>query len=138
MKHARTFFSNRLEILAEKFSSVISTPLLSPMDEEIVIVQSAGMARWISMTFARRHGVCTNFTFYFPNAFAQEIFSKVIPGIQDPSPFQPKIMTWKIMKLLPSFKQKNGFESIDLYLGENRDTLKCYQLAERIADTLDQ
>jgi len=138
MKHARTFFSNRLEILAEKFSSVISTPLLSPMDEEIVIVQSAGMARWISMTFARRHGVCTNFTFYFPNAFAQEIFSKVIPGIQDPSPFQPKIMTWKIMKLLPSFKQKNGFESIDLYLGENRDNLKCYQLAERIADTFDQ
>lgn len=138
MKNIQAFFSNRLEILAEKYSSVIGTPLLSPMDEEIIIVQSAGMARWISMTFARRHGVCANFKFYFPNAFAQEIFSKVIPDIQEPSPFQPKIMTWKIMKLFQSFEQKKGFESIDLYLGGNRHNLKCYQLAERIADTFDQ
>lgn len=138
MKHVRTFFSNRLEILAEKFSSVISTPLLSPMDEEIIIVQSSGMGRWISMTFARHYGVCANFKFYFPNAFAREIFSKVIPDIQESSPFQPKIMSWRIMRLLQSFKKRKGFESIDLYLGEKRDNLKCFQLAERIADTFDQ
>jgi len=138
MKNISAFFSNRLEILAEKFSSVIGSPPLSPMDEEIIIVQSAGMARWLSMTFAKRHGVCANFKFYFPNAFAQEIFCKVMPNIQEPSPFQPKIMTWRIMKLLQSFKKKKGFERIDLYLGGNRDNLTCYQLAERIADTFDQ
>jgi len=106
MKNISAFFSNRLEILAEKFSSAIGSPPLSPMDEEIIIVQSAGMARWLSMTFAKRHGVCANFKFYFPNAFAQEIFCKVMPNIQEPSPFQPKIMTWRIMKLLQSFKKK--------------------------------
>jgi exodeoxyribonuclease V gamma subunit len=138
MKCIRTFFSNRLENLVEELNSVISIPLSSPMEEEIIVVQSAGMERWISMRFARRHGVCANFKFYFPNTFIQDIFRKLIPDIQEPSPFDPKIMTWRIMKLLQSFIKTEGFESISYYLGKNRGNLKCFQLAERIADTFDQ
>lgn len=138
MKCIRTFFSNRLENLVEALNSVISIPLSSPMEKEIIVVQSAGMERWISMRFARRHGVCANFKFSFPNTFVQDIFRKLIPDIQEPSPFDPTIMTWSIMKLLPSFIKTEGFESISHYLGKNRGNLKCFQLAERIADTFDQ
>jgi exodeoxyribonuclease V gamma subunit len=43
------FFSNRLEILGEQLARIVRTPLSSPLTAEIIVVQSRGMERWISM-----------------------------------------------------------------------------------------
>ncbi|MFH1480516.1 MAG: exodeoxyribonuclease V subunit gamma, partial [Pseudomonadota bacterium] len=72
MATLRLFTSNRLEILAERLGEVLRTPLASPLASEIVVVQSRGMERWLSMQLAERHGICANFRFPFPNAFVQE------------------------------------------------------------------
>ncbi len=138
MSTSRLFTSNRLEILAEALSEVLRTPLASPLDEEIVVVQSKGMERWISTELARHHGICANYRFPFPNAFVYDVFRKLIPDLPERSPFDPKIMTWKIMKLVPSFITKPGFESLRNYLRDTAGHLKRFQLSERIADTYDQ
>lgn len=132
------FTSNRLEILAEALAEVLSTPLASPLAEEIILVQSRGMERWVSMELARRHGICANCRFPFPNAFVYEVFRKVFKDLPERPPFDPKTMTWKIMKCLPSCIAKPGFESLGHYLDDGGSDLKCLQLAERIADTFDQ
>ena len=134
----RLFTSNRLEILADALAEVLSKPLASVLDEELIVVQSRGMERWVSMQLAQRHGICANYIFPFPNAFVHDIFQKIIPDLPERSSFDPKIMTWRIMKLLPSCIRKPGFESLSAYLGDTQRNLKRFQLSERITDTFDQ
>ncbi|MBW2001697.1 MAG: exodeoxyribonuclease V subunit gamma, partial [Deltaproteobacteria bacterium] len=57
----RLFTSNRLEILADILAEVLEEPLASVLDEEIIVVQSKGMERWVSMQLAQRHGICANY-----------------------------------------------------------------------------
>jgi len=134
----RLFTSNRLEILAGALAEVLRTPLTSVLDEEIIVAQSQGMKRWVSMQLAQRHGICTNYRFPFPNTFVHDVFRKVMPDLPEGSPFDPKIMTWRIMKILPSCISKPGFESLKIYLGDSQGNLKRFQLSERIADIFDQ
>ena len=131
------FTSNRLETLSEALAEVLGTPLPSPLEEEVIIVMSKGMERWVSMQLARYFGICANVRFPFPNRFIREVLQKVVPYHPEPSPFDPEIMTWRIMGFLPSLILKSGFESIKNYLEDDGD-LKRLQLSGRIADTFDQ
>ncbi|MGD2124659.1 MAG: exodeoxyribonuclease V subunit gamma [Desulfobacteraceae bacterium] len=134
----RLFTSNRLEILAEAMAEVLRKPLASPLDAEVIVVQSKGMERWLSMQLAERHGICANCSFPFPNTLVQDIFEKVLKALPERSAFDPRIMTWRIMKRLPGMLSKPGFENISIYLGDPYESLKLFQLCSRIADTFDQ
>ena len=52
MSPLRLFTGNRLELLAEALARVLETPLASPLDQEVIVVQSKGMERWVSMQLA--------------------------------------------------------------------------------------
>jgi exodeoxyribonuclease V gamma subunit len=132
------YTSNRLEVLAEKLAEVLSKPLALPLQQEIVLVQSKGMERWVSMELARHNGICANCWLPFPNHFVYSIFREVIPELEETSPFTPEIMTWKVMKTLPLNLKKKGFESLRNYLAEGAADLKLFQLSQRIADLYDQ
>ena len=143
----RLFTSNRLETLAENLSEVLKAPLSSPLDKEVIIVQSRGMERWVSMRLAHHLGISANISFAFPKAFVARVMSAVMPEFQQNQATDPDTMAWKIMGLLPSFVKSPGFETIDVYLSgsdaadEGRGlpfNLKLFQLAERIAHVFDQ
>ena len=138
MSGLKLFSSNRLEILAEKLAETFGKPLASPLEPEIIVVQSKGMEKWVSLQLAQQHGICANCRFPFPNAFVHEVFRNVVPDLPERSPFDPKIMTWRIMKLLPSCITRPGFENLKSYLRGIGENLKRFQLSERIADTFDQ
>ncbi|MFH1241715.1 MAG: exodeoxyribonuclease V subunit gamma, partial [Pseudomonadota bacterium] len=138
MASLRLFTSNRLEVLAQRLCEVLKTPLASPLAPEIVVVQSRGMERWLSMQLAERHGICANVRFPFPNAFVYQTFRKVLEGLPERSLYDPDIMAWRIMGRLPSLITRPGFEDLRTYLGDTRQGLKLYQLSIRIADTFDQ
>ena len=74
MPGLRLFTSNRLEVLAGKMAEVLRPPLPSPLESEIILVQSKGMERWVSMELARHQGICANYRFPFPNRFVYDIF----------------------------------------------------------------
>jgi len=132
------YTSNRLEILAEKLAQVLSAPLASPLQPEIILVQSKGMERWVSMELARHSGICANCRFPFPNHFAYRVFRELIPDLEETSPFSPEIMTWKIMEALPHLIHVKGFESLRNYLSDEAADLKRFQLSQRIAELYDQ
>jgi exodeoxyribonuclease V gamma subunit len=134
----RLYTSNRMEVLARELARVLGSPPASPLDTEIIVVQSRGMERWVRMALARHHGVCANMRFPFPNAIVREIYSRVFPDLPEHDPMDPDIMTWKIMGLLPSCMSEPEFEEIRFYLGSPLRHLKWFQLAARIADTFDQ
>lgn len=138
MTSPRFFYGNRLELLAEEFARVLETPLPSPFDQEIILVQSKGMERWLSMQMATHLGICANCRFPFPNAFVNEIFQLVIPDLPATSLFDPQFCTWRIMQVLPSYLTQPGFEHLRHYLQDSTQSLKQLQLARRIAETFDQ
>ncbi len=138
MPGLQLFISNRLEVLAEKLAEVLSKPLVSPLQKEIILVQSKGMERWVSMELARHNGICANCWFPFPNHFVYAIFREIIPGLEEISPFTSEIMAWKVMKALPFNLKKKGFESLRNYLSEGAADLKLFQLSQRVADLYDQ
>ncbi len=136
-KGLRLYTSNRMEILADLLSRVLREPLPSPLEQEIIVVQSTGMERWLRMQIALHHGVCANVRFPFPNAFIRNISLGVLGSHPDKS-FDPAVLTWRIFDLLKTSMELPGFEPVSAYLGNERRELKQYQLAATIADLFDQ
>ena len=134
----RLFTGNRLELLADRLGEVIARPLSSPLEGEIIVVQSRGMARWLSLELARRLGICANIRYPFPNRFVQEVFEKIIPGFSGEVYPGPGVMAWMIMQRIPDFLEAASFRDIRRYLEEDETGLKRYQLAEKIASLFDQ
>lgn len=130
--------SNRLETLMDKLAALLDSPLANPFHSEIILVQSRGMERWVSMELANRNGVCANCRFPFPNSFIGEIFGALLPPVIKDSPFAPEALCWKIMDALPRFLDKPAFAEIRNYLEEGPVDFKLFQLSRKIADVFDQ
>jgi len=120
---------------------VVQTPLpSSPITPEIIVVQSRGMERWVSLELARINGICANCSFPFPNRFLYDISGVLMPEMPtaEESPFDPDIMAFRILKRFPKYVSKTGFESLSNYLTDDEQQLKSIQLALRIANLFDQ
>ncbi|MGA1823681.1 MAG: exodeoxyribonuclease V subunit gamma [bacterium] len=139
MVHFKIFSSNRVEILFEYLARVIEdTPLPSPLDQEVIVVESQGMNRWLSMMLAQRFGIWANAHYPFPKVATDELIHMVLPDFSDDISFEPRFLSFRIMKCLSACAQKTGFESIRNYLGDEHDMLKCVQLSEQLARIFDQ
>ncbi|MFQ5641118.1 MAG: exodeoxyribonuclease V subunit gamma [bacterium] len=149
----KLFTSNRLEVLSTLLAERLRQPLSSPFDPEIIVVQSQGMARWISLELAHKLGICANIRFPFPNTFVHEVFRRsgiidaiaASDGMGDAAQtdgmdriYDPAVLSWTIMKLLPSCLSRPAFATLRSYLKDSGSELKRFQLASRIADLFDQ
>ena len=65
--------SNRLEILADELAQSLRIPLAEPFAREVIVVQSGGMARWLTHEIARRTGIAMNLECPFPRAFVERV-----------------------------------------------------------------
>lgn len=138
MTDFRLFTSNRMEVLATALGEMLRAPLSSPFAQEVYVVQSAGMARWLSMLLADDHGIFANGIFYYPNAFVNTVLEGAPQTRTVTSAYETEIMTWRILDLLPNLLPSPGFETLHRYLGADVSGLKAYQLSVRIADLFDQ
>ena len=132
------YTSNRLEILLKKLAETIQAPLAKPFTPEIIVVQSRGMERWISMALARLNGVSANCSFPFPNAILEDIFKSIMPDLPDTSPFDPDLMTFRLMQIISQNSALKDFDDLNAYLADDRHDLKLYQLSCKLADLFDQ
>ncbi|MDY6903100.1 MAG: exodeoxyribonuclease V subunit gamma [Thermodesulfobacteriota bacterium] len=135
----KLFTSNRMEVLADALARELRHPKASPLAEEIILVQSVGMKRWLSMAIARANTVCANTRFLFPNAFLYEYLGNAFPeAMSDLATFDVETMTWRIMAILRETTPTGPFALLAAYMKDDGEGLKRYQLAARIADTFDQ
>jgi len=132
------FTSNRLEILVEQLSREIRKPLAAPLDQDLIIVQSQGMARWISMELARINRICANTVFPFPNAFLRHLSQKLLPDVREGAIFDSAPMTFRIMAVLPERLQRAEYRDLRAYLADDPQGIKLFQLSNKIADLFDQ
>ncbi|MEA1947199.1 MAG: exodeoxyribonuclease V subunit gamma [Thermodesulfobacteriota bacterium] len=138
MHNLKIYTSNHMEILAQQLARILRDPLPSPLVPEIIVVQSRGMERWVSMEIAGYNGICANCSFLFPNLFLHEIVKKLIPDLPEDSPFDPVAMTFKIMNVLQSSIHLPGYESLKRYMVHDKNGMKLFQISQKIADLFDQ
>ena len=137
MPELNFYTSNRLEILADRLAKTVGNPL-PPMVSEIIVVQSKGMKRWISLELAKRLGIWANCRYLFPDEIIREIFKAFIPDLPDNTPYEREVMTFRIMECLPGCITGPEFKSLRNYLSGEEYSLKTYQLSSRIANVFDQ
>ncbi|RQW82904.1 MAG: exodeoxyribonuclease V subunit gamma [Geobacter sp.] len=131
------YTSNRMELLVDTFVESLVQPA-DPFTPETVVVQSKGLQRWLAMELAKRFGVWANSDYPFPNKCVWDLFRKMLKGIPETSPFEPSLLLWRILRVLPLQLENPVFASLQGYLtGKNHD-LKLYQLSGKIADIFDQ
>ena len=131
------YTGNRLELLADRFAEIIDNTPLPPFKQEIILVQSKGMARWLAMQTATRLNIWANCECPFPNSFIYKIFRLILSNIPDNSPYDKRTITFHLMDLIPQLVNNPAFKPIQAYLQENRD-LSLFQLAAEVADLFDQ
>jgi len=134
----KLFTSNRMEVLVDSLGTLLGEPLHSALTKEMIVVQSRGMQRWISMKMASRFGIWANTGYPFPNAMVFELFESLQLEHPDESSFSREVMCWKIIGMLPEMIGQEAFRPLCSYLADDRNGLKCFQLAGKIADTFDQ
>ncbi|HNQ84574.1 MAG TPA: exodeoxyribonuclease V subunit gamma [Deltaproteobacteria bacterium] len=138
MPNLKLIESNRLEVLSQALATSLSTPLSSPLTPELIVVQSRGMQRWLSMELARMHGICSNIKWPFPNTFVLDMFSRILPGITQPPLFDKDSLTLRIMDCLPDLLTHRHFARIKDYLENDEQGMKLYQFSSMMAGIYDQ
>ena len=134
--------SHRSEVLADTLTGWLRTHPLLPLESEVVLVQSNGMAEWIKIELARQGGaggVCAATRVELPSRFLWRTYRQVLGthNVPPDSPLDKLPMTWRLMALLPGCLSDPVFKPVAGFLrGDEPDRL--LQLASRLADLFDQ
>lgn len=146
MTGIKLYRSNSVEELADALADSIQSPLASPFEPEIILVQSLGMAKWVNLELAKRLGVFANSSMVFPNALINSLLSKVLPNIDEKIFLDREMLAWMILdRLLNSNRLKDKFNHLEEYCSgkdksfdENERKFRAFQLARQLAMTYDQ
>jgi exodeoxyribonuclease V gamma subunit len=131
--------SHRSEVLADTLTGWLRAHPLDPLESEVVLVQSNGMAEWIKIELARQGGVCAATRVELPSRFLWRTYRQVLgpQNVPPESPLDKLPMTWRLMALLPTCLNDPVFQPVAGFLrGDEPDRL--LQLATRLADLFDQ
>ncbi|HIV72891.1 MAG TPA: exodeoxyribonuclease V subunit gamma [Candidatus Aquabacterium excrementipullorum] len=130
---------NRLELLRDAVFDWTGRQALRPLEEEIFLVQSNGVAEWLKMALASSRGVCAVTRVELPARFLWRVYRQVLGRASVPrrSPLDKEPLTWRLMRELPAHLHEPGFEPLAEFL-EGGDVARRLQLAQRLADLYDQ
>lgn len=133
-----THQSNCLEILTDRLADLMAQPLRSPLAGEIIVTQSNGLARWLTLQLADRLGVCAHLDFRFPAVFLWDMARRVLHDLPPTSAFDRPVLNWRVMAKLQEIGDEPCFAPVRTWLGDGYDDFRYYELACRIADRFDQ
>ena len=133
------FHGNRTEDLVQVLCSWIQRHPLPPLEAEIILVQSNGMAEWVKMELARIGGVCAATRVELPSRFLWRTYRQVLGRhcVPSDSPLDKVPMIWRLMRLLPELILLPDFAPVAGFLKADEPD-RMLQLAAKLADLFDQ
>lgn len=115
---------------------------LRPLENEVLLVQSNGIAQWLKLALAERDGcgIAAALDVDLPARFLWQAYRNVLgkDAIPQQSPLDKAPLTWRLMRLLPGLLAEEAFAPLRRFLADDQDLRKRHQLAERLADLFDQ
>jgi len=134
--------SNRMEDLRKVAVQWVLKHPLAPLENEVFIVQSNGMAQWLKLALAENDGcgISAAVSFQLPARFLWQAYRALLgpEGIPRESPYEKEPLKWRLMRLLKGLSHENGFPTIARFLSDDPDSIKRYQLACRLSELYDQ
>ncbi|RDD79959.1 exodeoxyribonuclease V subunit gamma [Dyella tabacisoli] len=141
---------NRLEDLRDLLTAWLARAPLRPLENELMLVQSNGIAQWLKLALARSPeagglGISAAVDVQLPGRFLWAAYRAVLgrDAVPPTSPFDKSRLTWRLLRLIPQHLHDAEFVPLKEFLGATPDgnktgLIKQVQLAERIADLFDQ
>lgn len=121
---------------------------LAPLENEIILVQSNGIAQWLKLALAADAragegggcGIAAALEFVLPARFLWQAYRAVLgqEAVPEHSAFDKPRLTWRLMRLLPEILAEAVYAPLLRFLEDDGDLRKRFQLAERLADLFDQ
>jgi len=134
----KLYQSNTLESLLSALLTHTRTPLSNPFEPETIVVQSHGMARWLSYAIAETHGIATNLDYVFPAAFIWRIYQHTLAGVPEATTYEAPALMWHVLRVLPQYLEHPAFTSVAHYLANDGTQHKRFQLACQVAEVFEQ
>ena len=136
---------NHPESLRDLMVAWMAANPLAPLDDELVLVQSNGIAQWLKLSLAADPrnggvGVAAAVRTELPSQALWDAYRAVLgPAAVPPSSALDKSqLVWRLMRLLPALLDRPAFAPLAGFLQHDDDSRKLHQLALRLADLLDQ
>lgn len=134
--------ANRLETLRDLLVAWIAEHPLAPLENEVVLVQSNGMAQWLKLALAADDGlgICAAVEVQLPARFLWQCYQTVLTAetVPERSPFDKTDIGWRIFRHLPRLTSDPRFAALQGFLQHDDDCRKRYQLSQCLADLFDQ
>ena len=130
---------NRSELLAEAVFEWVRRQPLQPLEQEVFLVQSNGVAEWLKMALATQTGICAATRVELPGRFMWRAYRQILGRATVPgqSALDKQPLTWRLMQILPGLLSRPEYEPLAGFL-RGDDLGRRLQLAQRLADLYDQ
>jgi exodeoxyribonuclease V gamma subunit len=131
--------SNRVETLQENLCLRLGESLpADPFVEEIIVVPTYAMARWLNLQIALRQGIAANISYPLPASWVWQLAASILDQVPLQDPLQCEQTSWKIFNLLPGLLTGPAFAPLQRYMRGDDQAVKRWQLANRIATVFDR
>ncbi len=136
---------NRMEELRALVIEWIRRHPLAPLDSEIILVQSNGVAQWLKLGLAAAAnegglGICAATQTQLAQRFVWTAYRAVLGEETLPknAPFDAEILVWRLLRIFHTLPDDPVFTPLRQYLSDDTDARKALQLSERIAALFQQ
>lgn len=136
---------NQAETLRDLLVAWMREHPLAPLENEVVLVQSNGIAQWLRLALAANAseggcGIAAAIEFSLPSRFIWRVYRAVLgrDRVPESSAFDAERLVWRLMQLLPGLLGDDLYKPLRQFLADDHDLRKRHQLAARLADLFDQ
>ena len=145
---------NHAETLRDLLVEWVTRYPLAPLENEIILAQSNGIAQWLKLAFAADAdagrgeqdaerpglGIASALDISLPSRFLWRVYRAVLgaDAVPETSPFDQSRLVWRLVRLLPEVMARPEYAPLRRFLTRDTDLRKRFQLADRLADLFDQ
>lgn len=140
--------ANKLEDLRTVTVELIRQFPLSPLEDDVFLVHSNGIAQWLKLALAHDRddpdlpglGIAAAMQFSLPSRFLWQVYRAVLgeDAVPEESPFDKRRLTWRLMRMLPAIIEDPVFAPLKRFMEGAQSERRRFQLSDRIADLFDQ
>lgn len=131
--------ARRLVPLLQHVAGQMAADPLPPLEREIIVVQSQGMRRWLTLQLADLQGCSGSIDMPFPASFMRDLAARLGAGVPprgDDDPFSREVLAWRIDALLRALPDEAVYAPLLSYV-RGADERARFGLASRLASRLD-
>ena len=134
---------NRMEDLCETYVQWLKRYPLRPLEKDLVLTQSNGIAQWLKQTLAQDEvdggcGIAAAMDAMLPGQFVWQSYCSVLPGLSRQTVYDKQALSWRLYRLLGDWDLSQLAPMLTAYVQPESLPMERLQLARQLADLYDQ